>query len=475
MIQDEFKDFVLFGINLFLFGIKIEKSELKFPSGWKELTSSKYHNEKNYAILTGELNNILVVDLDINEKSVIKECVESMDWYRNNICELMDSKTLITKSPRNGYHIFFKYNSKIKTSVSEEHCVDIRSTGGLIFQGERYDIINSEPIRELSEKELEAILNLQGGTKKKSKIVIKKDRETSTKLYEKANQVMKVPSGTEWDISKTDNGIKAVPGCRECLINTSKEHSTKDHSALFINNDKSVIKSCFSCGTENVVYDDVSKDIAKIFPQETFQTMVTGGKTPIAVKRGDGFTVNWEVPLLYGGNHDISYYDKGQISRRVMVAKYEKLIQTVDITLKEKICKFELPQLIYKCLSYYKKLLDCKETKDIWSVCPEYFVERKEELKMERNPLFKYLKENTVYEEGNVIRIGEIRDNFSKWLGSSVRRLDNGTFVQVDSRFKIGSMKVCKHCKKESRKGCCEKYKNDDRTMEAIVINMKIV
>jgi hypothetical protein len=196
---------------------------------------------------------------------------------------------------------------------------------------------------------------------------------------------------------------------------------------------------------------------------------VTGGKTPIAIKRGNGFTVNWEPPLLMSGNYDLSYLDKGQTSKRVFVAKYEKMIENTDISLKKRICQGELAQLMYKCLLYYKNLLDRNDTKDIWSVCPEYFLERKEELKMERNPLFKFLKENSVYEEGNIVRISYVREHFSRWLSSNVKRLDNGTFAQVDQRYKIGTMKVCKHCKQESKKDCCSDSKRENRTTESVV------
>jgi hypothetical protein len=110
-----------------------------------------------------------------------------------------------------------------------------------------------------------------------------------------------------------------------------------------------------------------------VFPQQTFQTCITGGKVSIAVKGGEGFTVDWNIPMLWAGNFWISYIDKGQISRRVLVANFEKNVNNPDPTLKSRIIKTELPAFIYKCLLNYKKLIDLDSNKDIWGYALNIF------------------------------------------------------------------------------------------------------
>ena len=63
-----FIDFIKIGIDL-----KIEKGKKKvvLPKNWTNITDSIYNNESHFAILTGKLNNIIVVDLDNKETEFI--------------------------------------------------------------------------------------------------------------------------------------------------------------------------------------------------------------------------------------------------------------------------------------------------------------------------------------------------------------------------------------------------------------------
>ena len=86
---------------------------------------------------------------------------------------------------------------------------------------------------------------------------------------------------------------------------------------------------------------------------------------------------------------------------------------------------------------------------------------------MERNPLFKFLTDNTRYKEGNV---EEVRERFNNWIGKKVKTLDNGTFFQVNNEYIINNMKICE---KHHKKGCCEKYNRVDRSSRKVVKNIE--
>ena len=673
-------------------GVHFPKEQVRLPNNWNKITKSIYNNEKNYAILTGKINDIIVIDLDLKEDSFIGK-----EWFEKCFGKIKDQRTLVTTTINNGYHIFFKYTSKIKNINNKHMHVDILSDNKCCYQGEHYDIINNYDIKELTNEQIDYIHQLAPDTKKK---------DTQLINYKKANEFFFHQSNdTTWDIIKSHKGYKCIPHCKLCLVNPLKEHSHDEHSALFINNDKSVIKSCFSCGSEvlnkteskkamsvlniilhtqeNTVYqelvsdlliytkehrlkrekntgnvykqikeyayvkymepmdflnkvfygipdfksnvnnmdnlikfmkqyddidfpfivydknyigfsngvldittcdffedthnitvykyidkefnysmetplfdqvlnyqftsdvrdfiyaclgrtfgirdnfgfmlyllgepgcgkslildvlcecfnnigsisntfeekfglsflydkdivisDDLPKNISSILPQQCFQTMCTGGKVSIAVKGGQGFTIDWKVPLIFASNYMIEYRDKGEISRRMLVANFEKNILNPDPTLKARILAHELPAFIYKFLISYKNMLHDNQPKDIWKICPEYFLDQQQDLKIERNPLFKFLLENTRYSEGNVMLLEEVRSRFNNWLGKNVRRLDNGTFFQVNKDYIIEIIKICKHCGKESKKGCCDRYKNSDRTRKTIVKNLEFM
>lgn len=223
-----------------------------------------------------------------------------------------------------------------------------------------------------------------------------------------------------------------------------------------------------------IVCDDLPKNISSIFPQQTFQTCVTGGKVSTAVKNKDAVTVDWTVPMLWAGNWYPDYIDKGQISRRLLTANFEKIVNKPDPSLKKRILENELPTFIYKCLLYYKRLIEHNDL-DIWNICPEYFLNQKEELRIERNPLYKFLLENTKYKKDNVVFLNDLKTEFSNWIGKKINKLDLGTFYQVNSEYVIEKLKICKNCLNEHKKGCCENYDSKQRTTTNIVKNIELV
>jgi phage/plasmid-associated DNA primase len=224
-----------------------------------------------------------------------------------------------------------------------------------------------------------------------------------------------------------------------------------------------------------IVCDDLPKHISKLFPQQTFQTCITGGKVPIAVKGGQGFTIDWTAPMLWAGNWFPDYLDKGQISRRMLVANFEKIVSSPQPNLKQRILDSELPALIYKSLLFYKRFLLDHSHQDIWKVCPDYFLQQQTDLKIDRNPLFKFLVEHTQYSPGLSLSIDEIKFAFSQWMGKKVTKLDNGTFLQVNPEFSTENKTICKSCKQLHKKGCCDFYSSKNRTSKYLVSNISFI
>ncbi len=156
----DFNDFIRFGVKIYI-TTSGKKNKPTHPKKWQELIKSKYNGEDNFAVLTGKINDIIVIDLDKSEEERISGVgFKALDWYKERFgC---DFDTFVTKSFSGGVHIFFKYNSKVDKNTSNKHInVDIRATGGCIYQGIGYEAINDLPIRELSEKEIEFVMEAQ--------------------------------------------------------------------------------------------------------------------------------------------------------------------------------------------------------------------------------------------------------------------------------------------------------------------------
>ena len=117
-------------------GVNFPKENVKLPSKWNKITKSIYNNEKNYAILTGKINNIIVVDLDNKDPEFT-----ALKWFEENIGELSKINTLTTKTINSGYHIYFKYSDKIKNMNNKYFHIYILSDNKCFYQGEHYDIL----------------------------------------------------------------------------------------------------------------------------------------------------------------------------------------------------------------------------------------------------------------------------------------------------------------------------------------------
>jgi phage/plasmid-associated DNA primase len=266
-------------------------------------------------------------------------------------------------------------------------------------------------------------------------------------------------------------------GCGKSLVIDVMKHFFRDIGAISSTFEKT-FGLAYLYKKDLIVCDDLPKDFSKVLPQTVFQSCISGGELSVAFKGGDAKTINWDVPLLFAGNYNPDYVDKGQISRRVVTFEFRKIVKKkdVDTGLLRRILESELPNIAYKCIKMYTETLNDPAFRDkgIWSICPEYFRENQEELKKDRNPLYKFLVEKSRYKKDNIVPISEIKTGFEIWLGKRVGQLDNGTFIQVNESFYITKTNICKKCLCEAHKSCCENYNSKERSSIKMVRNIEI-
>jgi putative DNA primase/helicase len=141
----EFQNKVRIGIDM-----SDGKKSVKLPKNWNDITASIYNGEENFAVLTGKVNDIVVVDLDKkNDK------FEGLKWFEDNCGQLSDLNTLVTKTLNDGFHVYFKYNELLKNKINVNNLhIDILTDKRCAFEGARYNVIHDRPIRALTETEL---------------------------------------------------------------------------------------------------------------------------------------------------------------------------------------------------------------------------------------------------------------------------------------------------------------------------------
>jgi P4 family phage/plasmid primase-like protien len=108
------------------------KKDIKFPKEWQNFTFENTHIKKNstcFAILTGKINNIIVIDIDnVNHwKKLLEE-------HNQN-----EPNTVKAISGSGGLHYYFEYDEELENVKSKTKCfgkkydIDIRSNGGCII------------------------------------------------------------------------------------------------------------------------------------------------------------------------------------------------------------------------------------------------------------------------------------------------------------------------------------------------------
>ena len=161
--------------NFIKIGVKFPKSNVKLPKNWQKLEESKYNNEDNFAILTGKVNDIIVIDLD-NKESLFK----GKKWFEENFGEISKLNTLVTKTINNGYHIYYKYTAELKNTLNYKGMyIDILSDKRCVYEGKGYEVLNNNNISFLDDNQIKLLKETKGA---KNKNIILKEEENIREL-----------------------------------------------------------------------------------------------------------------------------------------------------------------------------------------------------------------------------------------------------------------------------------------------------
>jgi hypothetical protein len=164
---------------------------------WTDKSNHIFDNQeknKNYGILTGKVNNILVLDIDVKDNG--------LEEWQKYIKRNGDINTVTVSTPSGGFHYYFLYHSKNETSeqLLRDHLytqtklrnagLDIRSDGGYVvappstINNKEYKYVNKN--KTLLEMPTELILWLiEGHSKNNPKTKQDKQDITQTKTIQK--------------------------------------------------------------------------------------------------------------------------------------------------------------------------------------------------------------------------------------------------------------------------------------------------
>ncbi|GMF23883.1 unnamed protein product [Phytophthora lilii] len=80
-----------------------------------------------------------------------------MDSLLDVDIDLDDYQTYKVRTCSGGYHYYFKYDERFKTSANVLPGVDVRNDNGCVFAGERYEVVNDVELADMPEELYEAL------------------------------------------------------------------------------------------------------------------------------------------------------------------------------------------------------------------------------------------------------------------------------------------------------------------------------
>jgi hypothetical protein len=130
--------------------------------------------------------------------------------------------------------------------------------------------------------------------------------------------------------------------------------------------------------------------------QSEFQLLIEGGDMQLPVKHKESHYCEWKIPGLFAGNEPPNYTDNsGSISRRLVVAKFNKKVYNKDPDLDAKLTR-ELPSIMKKAACAYLSAVNKHRGQDFWSSIPAYFRDTQRDMAQNTHSLEHFMSSGKV-------------------------------------------------------------------------------
>jgi hypothetical protein len=130
--------------------------------------------------------------------------------------------------------------------------------------------------------------------------------------------------------------------------------------------------------------------------QSEFQLLIEGGDMQLPIKHKESHYIEWKIPGLFAGNEPPDYTDNsGSISRRLVVAKFNKKVMNKDSDMDRKLTE-ELPSIMKKAACAYLSAVNNFKGKDFWSSLPKYFRDTQQDMAQNTHALEHFISSGKV-------------------------------------------------------------------------------
>ena len=243
---------------------------------------------------------------------------------------------------------------------------------------------------------------------------------------------------------------------------------------------------------ELIVAPEITDRMAQQLASDMFKKMVCGELVNLPIKHGEATSVQWKVPMFMCGNRYMNYQDdKGSISKRLAIFRFDKYVVNMDDSLKQQIIGTELSKVIVKSLIAYRMLIQHAGSRGFWNTCPDYFRDTRDEMNQCTDYIHMFLTlgpdENAwsnkvmyfVKVKNHCMMLEDFKKKFFNYMRFKHRNVrynwdqDLSAFKRLG--YEIVYTKVCRSCLNEARKDCCNNYDNANRSTRRVIKHIMCV
>ena len=250
MIADDYyKDYIVFSLTLTATkeNDKIKKKQINAPKDWTKLNKSLFDKTQNaLAILTGEKNNLFVIDYDEKEN------------YERDISKYPELKNYVVETNK-GFHIYLKYHKELeKLKSSRKHNIDFQGNNKCVYAPPTTYEDNEKNIYQYKKITKTTLKDLQEPSKELIKYfydtynteTIKTEKN---KINDCLNKMFKSNYKWTWNLQDNKNGYAFYNNDYCCLVQ-GDNHGSINHSCFFVNIKGYSIINCHSHNQKKISY-----------------------------------------------------------------------------------------------------------------------------------------------------------------------------------------------------------------------------
>lgn len=192
------------------------------------------------------------------------------------------------------------------------------------------------------------------------------------------------------------------------------------------------------------------------------------------------------------GNQYLGYRDdKGSISRRLAIFKFDMYVEKSNSSLKKQVVQTKLHKLVVKCLAAYRRLLKHAGHDNFWDICHQYFKDNTDEMNMCTDYIYMFLVlppgdnvygDKSVYFErqpGSTMLLQTFKNMFLNYMrfrhpGAKYKwTSDYSSFHKLG--YDVTSKHVCKACGSTANYSCCDDYHPANRSKRYVIEHIACV